>query len=60
MSTAPTKSRDMKLGEALATDATRANRMGYALAPKYLDVVLGGALRRDVHRGTPLGCDPLA
>jgi N-acetylneuraminate synthase len=46
---------DLKAGEVLTKDNVRAIRPGLGLAPKYLEVVLGKTVARDVERGTALG-----
>ena len=46
--------RDVKAGEMLTRDNVRAIRPGLGLPPKYLDMVLGMVVRRDVKAGTPL------
>lgn len=51
---------DMKAGQVLSRDNLRAIRPGLGLAPKYLEAVLGRAVRHDVQRGTALGWDLLA
>jgi N-acetylneuraminate synthase len=38
----------------------RAIRPGFGLSPKYLEIVLGKTVARDVKRGTPLTWDLLA
>lgn len=45
---------DLRTGDILTTENVRAIRPGLGLPPKYLDVVLGRPVRRDVARGTPL------
>lgn len=46
--------RELKAGDVLSHDNVRAIRPGYGLPPKYLDVLLGRRVMRDVARGTPL------
>ncbi|MDD2700474.1 MAG: pseudaminic acid synthase [Sideroxydans sp.] len=46
--------RDMKAGETLTRENVRAIRPGFGLPTKYLDVVLGKQLKKDVVKGTPL------
>jgi len=46
---------DLKAGEVLSRDNVRAIRPGLGLPPKYLEHVLGKAVRQDVKRGTALG-----
>lgn len=48
---------DMKAGEILTKDNLRAIRPGFGLAPKYLEVLLGKAVKCDVQRGTPASWD---
>jgi pseudaminic acid synthase len=45
---------DLKAGDKLTKENVRAIRPGLGLAPKYLEVVLGRAVARDVVRGTAL------
>ena len=45
---------DMKAGDVLTCDNLRAIRPGLGLPTKYLDVVLGKAIRQDVNKGTAL------
>ncbi len=49
--------RDMKAGERLSRENVRAIRPGLGLPTKYLEVVLGKVVKRDVKRGTALGWD---
>ena len=49
--------RDAKAGELLTKENLRAIRPGYGLPPKYLSVLLGKRLIRDVKRGTPMSWD---
>jgi len=46
--------KDLKAGDVLTTDNVRAIRPGMGLATKYLDIVLGSAIKQDVKRGTAL------
>jgi N-acetylneuraminate synthase len=46
---------DLKAGDVLTKENVRAIRPGLGLATKYLDVVLGKMVSRDVQRGTALG-----
>jgi N-acetylneuraminate synthase len=46
--------KDLKAGDVLTCDNVRAIRPGYGLAAKYLDVVLGKRVSRDINRGTPV------
>ncbi len=45
---------DLKAGDVLTNENVRAIRPGLGLPPKYLDVVLGKNVSRDVERGTAL------
>lgn len=49
--------KDMKAGEVLTTDNLRAIRPGLGLPPKYLPIVLGKPVKKEVQRGTPLAWD---
>lgn len=49
--------RDLKAGERLSPDNVRAIRPGLGLLPRYLPLVLGRRVKRDVARGTPLAWD---
>lgn len=49
--------KDMKAGDVLSKDNMRSVRPGYGLEPKYLDVLLGKHVVRDVTRGTPVSWD---
>jgi N-acetylneuraminate synthase len=46
--------KDVKQGEALTSEHLRAIRPGLGLPPKYMDVLLGKRVNRDVARGTPM------
>jgi N-acetylneuraminate synthase len=46
--------RDLKAGEVLTRDNVRAIRPGLGLPPKYLDMVLGKKLNRNMKGGTAL------
>lgn len=46
--------RDMKAGDVLTMENVRSIRPGHWLPPKYLDVVLGKKVSRDVKIGTPV------
>lgn len=50
---------DIKAGEMLTTDNVRAIRPGLGLPPKYYDILLGQAVKRDIKRGTPVTWDCL-
>ena len=45
---------DLKAGDVLTKKNVRAIRPGHGLPPKYLDVVMGKRVCRDVKRGTPV------
>ncbi|WP_434511449.1 pseudaminic acid synthase [Desulfitobacterium sp. AusDCA] len=45
--------KDMKAGEVLTPDNLRSIRPGLGLSPKYLDILLGKSVKRDVQKGTP-------
>lgn len=47
--------KDMKAGDILTRDNLRAIRPGLGLPTKYMDIVLGKAVKTDVPRGTALG-----
>lgn len=51
--------RDLKAGETLDAGSVRAIRPGLGLPPKFIDMVSGKAVKRDVRRGTPLSWDLL-
>ena len=51
--------RDMRAGEELTKDNVRAIRPGLGLPTKYLELVLGKTVGRDVKRGTALGWELL-
>jgi N-acetylneuraminate synthase len=46
--------RDMSAGDTLSTENVRAIRPGNGLAPKYIDVLMGKRVNRDVKRGTAI------
>lgn len=48
---------DIKAGDKLSPENLRAIRPGLGLPTKYLDLVLGKTVKRDVRRGTPLNWD---
>ena len=48
---------DMKVGDILTRENIRAIRPGHGLPPKYLEVVLGKRVGRDIKRGTPVSWD---
>jgi N-acetylneuraminate synthase len=45
---------DLEAGEVLTVENLRSVRPGEGLAPRYLEIVLGRAVRRAVKKGTPL------
>lgn len=51
--------KDLRAGDLLTRENLRAIRPGLGLPPKYEDVVLGKAVKRDVKRGTALGWEML-
>lgn len=51
--------RDLKAGEVLDASSVRAIRPGLGLAPKFIDMVMGKSVNRDVSRGTPVSWDLL-
>ena len=51
--------RDLKAGEVLDASSVRAIRPGLGLAPKFIDMVMGKSVKRDVRRGTPISWDLL-
>lgn len=48
---------DLKTGDVLTRENVRAIRPGFGLPTKYLEVILGKAVKRDVKRGTALSWD---
>jgi len=48
---------DMQQGDVLTLDNVRAIRPGFGLSAKYLDVMIGKALKCNVQRGTALRWD---
>ena len=52
-------SRDLKAGEILDATSVRAIRPGLGLAPKFIYMVMGKAVKLDVKRGTPVSWDLL-
>lgn len=52
-------SKDVKAGELLTEDNVRVIRPGDGLPPKYYDIVLGKAARKDLKAGTPLSWELL-
>ena len=51
--------RDLKAGEVLDASSVRAIRPGLGLAPKFIEMVMGKSVKRDVIRGTPVSWDLL-
>lgn len=51
---------DVKAGDKLNMENLRAIRPGFGLPPKYLGVLIGKRVARDVARGTPMGWQLLA
>jgi N-acetylneuraminate synthase len=51
--------KDMKAGEYLSPENLRAIRPGFGLPPKYLPILLGKCLARDVKMGTPVSWELL-
>lgn len=51
--------KDLRAGNVLTEENVRAIRPGLGLPPKYLEVILGKVVRRDVLRGTALSWDLL-
>lgn len=45
---------DIKAGDALTRDNVRVIRPGFGLSPKYLEILLGKTVKKDIKRGTPL------
>ncbi|KJX68322.1 N-acetylneuraminate synthase family protein, partial [Parageobacillus thermoglucosidasius] len=50
---------DLKAGDIITKENVRAIRPGHGLPPKYYDLVLGKAVKKDVKKGTPLSWDIL-
>ncbi|MEN1935716.1 pseudaminic acid synthase [Paenibacillus sp. 102] len=48
---------DMKAGDLLTTENIKAIRPGYGLAPKYLPILLGKKVKKDIVKGTPVNWD---
>jgi hypothetical protein len=51
--------KDMKAGEKLTCENLRAIRPGFGLPPKYLEILLGRSLAKDVKKGTAISWDLL-
>lgn len=49
--------KDLKAGEVLTADNLRAIRPGYGLSPKYMELLLGQKVRKDVSKGTAASFD---
>lgn len=49
--------KDLLAGEVITEENVRAIRPGFGLAPKYLDIVMGKKLKKDVKQGTALSWD---
>lgn len=52
--------RDLKAGEMIDQSAIRAIRPGSGLPPKFLDMMLGKTVKRDVAKGTPVSWELLS
>lgn len=50
---------DMAAGDVLTKQNLRRIRPGYGLSPKYLDVVIGKKVNRNIKKGTPMAWDLL-
>ncbi|MGB0571205.1 MAG: pseudaminic acid synthase [Alphaproteobacteria bacterium] len=51
---------DLAAGDVLTADNLRSIRPGFGLPPKYIDVLLGKRVNRDISRGTPMSWDLIA
>jgi N-acetylneuraminate synthase len=51
--------KDMKAGETITREHIRAIRPGKGLAPKYMDLLVGKKVAKDVAKGTPVSFDLL-
>jgi pseudaminic acid synthase len=51
--------RNLNAGERLSHENLRSIRPGYGLAPKYLDVLIGKRINKDIMQGTPMSWDLL-
>lgn len=51
--------RDVKRGEKLTKFNIRSIRPGFGMSPKYIDVVIGKKVKKNIKRGTPLTWDKL-
>ncbi|MBD5331392.1 MAG: pseudaminic acid synthase [Bacteroides sp.] len=52
--------KDMKAGEIITRENVRSVRPGYGLPPKYLPLLLGKKVNRDLEMGTPMSFDYIA
>lgn len=50
-------SKDLKTGDVLTTDNLKIVRPGYGLPPKYIEIILGKKVSKDLQMGTPLNWD---
>jgi pseudaminic acid synthase len=51
---------DMRAGDMLTDDNVKSIRPGYGLQPKYITLLLGKRVNRDVRKGTPVNWDMFA
>ncbi|MGH8454572.1 MAG: N-acetylneuraminate synthase family protein, partial [Nevskiales bacterium] len=51
--------KDLRAGDVLTAENLRAIRPGLGLPPKFIDLLMGKRVRRDVKRGTPASWDLL-
>jgi pseudaminic acid synthase len=51
---------DIAAGDVLTAENLRSIRPGFGLPPKYIDVLLGKRINRDIARGTPMSWDLIA
>ena len=49
--------KDLKAGDKLTEENTRAIRPGLGLSPKYYEIIIGKKVIKDIKRGTPLTWD---
>jgi N-acetylneuraminate synthase len=49
--------KDVKAGEVLTFENLRSIRPGFGLAPRYLEILLGKVVKKDVCKGTPFNWD---
>jgi N-acetylneuraminate synthase len=52
--------RNLNAGDIISDGAVRSIRPGFGLPPKYIDMILGKTLRKDVTVGTPVAWDLLS